>query len=501
MIFEASPIAISLRDGEARYVNANRAFETQFHLSKASIIGKTPTELGLLDRETLHELCVQMDEKGAVSEKEVEMPASSGGTALLWLRKVEIGRVPHTLVFSLDITQRKAMEQELRWARSAAEEASKAKSEFLANMSHEIRTPMNGILGFTQVALGTELTADQRDYLETVEGSAGLLMKIINDILDFSKIEAGRVDIEEAPFSLRECVEGAVKTLFATALQKGLHLGCEISPEIPDAVAGDVVRLRQVLLNLVGNAVKFTDAGSVRVGVAVEPCRHRGLVVQFSVRDTGIGIPAAAQKVIFEPFRQADGSTTRKYGGTGLGLAISSRLVEMMGGRIWVDSEEGRGSVFHFTLPLRCGKSAPFRAENSDKVEGSPVSILVAEDDAVSQDLVSALLRQEGHTVTVANNGFEALATLGRQSFDVILMDIQMPHVDGLQVTEEIRKQEKRTGVHVPIIALTAHAMKGDRARCLEAGMDDYVTKPIRPAELLAAIAGVAAKPIAFMER
>jgi PAS domain S-box-containing protein len=502
IIFQASPIAISLLDGEHRYVDANRAFETQHGLAKAVILGKTPSELGLVDGQTQHELCWQMARDGAISEKEVvHMPASGERTSLLWVRNVEIGSAPHALEFCLDITQRKAMEEQLRQARSAAEAASKIKSEFLANMSHEIRTPMNGVVGFTQVLLGTELNAEQRDCLETVESSAGLLMRIINDILDFSKIEAGCLEVEAAPFSLRECVEGAAKTMLAVAQEKGLDLQWEISPEIPDGVAGDAVRLRQVLLNLIGNAVKFTAKGLVRVEVAPEQVGQSNVLAHFRVRDTGIGVPADKQEFIFEPFRQGDGSVTRRYGGTGLGLAISARLVALMGGRIWVESAERQGSTFHFTTLLNLVKPADSGAGYGDVGANVPLSILVAEDDAVSRRLVAALLQREGHAVTVASNGVEALSIVERQSFDVILMDIQMPVMDGLQVTAEIRKQESRTGAHVPIVALTAHAMKRDRERCLEAGMDEYIPKPINPAELLAAVAGLVAKPVAVTER
>jgi CheY-like chemotaxis protein len=354
---------------------------------------------------------------------------------------------------------------------------------------------MNGIIGFTNLALETtELNEEQRDYLEIVKSSAASLMQLIDDILDFSKIEAGRLEVCPTPFSLCECVESATKTLAAAALAKGLQLSWGVSPDSPDAVVGDAFRLRQVLLNLVGNAVKFTPAGSVRVEVAARSSPDRTLMARFSVGDTGIGIPADKQKLIFDPFRQADGSTTRKYGGTGLGLAISARLVEIMGGQLHVESEEGRGSTFHFTCPFIL--SDPAQREDQappacSSAETAALSILLAEDNIVNQALVKTLLKARGHGVTLANNGREALSLLDGLPFDLILMDIQMPEMDGLQATAEVRRRERSTGEHIPIVAMTAHAMKGDRERCLAAGMDDYISKPISVKDLLALIAPI----------
>ena len=435
------------------------------------------------------------------SADELGVLAGSLNTMLEEIGRRDAERAEDRRKLEQQVAERNRVNAELLFAIDKAEEASRLKGEFLANMSHEIRTPMNGILGFTQLTLSTRLTEDQRDYLDTVERSAEALMQLLNDILDVSKIEAGKMELDRAPFSMRECVEASTRTMFAAAQQKGLVLTWDVDPQIPDTLVGDENRIRQVLLNLVGNAIKFTDEGSVRVAVGMQPAPDCSLIAHFTVRDSGPGIPEDKRRIIFEPFRQADGSTTRRFGGTGLGLAISTGLVDMMGGRIWVDSEVGRGSTFHFTAPFTLGEAAlPQRvAPSANATECAPLSILVAEDNVVSQKLVTALLKDRGHTVTVAATGCAVLDLVERRDFDLILMDIQMPEMDGLQATAEIRHREDRTGKRIPIVAMTAHAMAGDRERCLDSGMDGYIAKPIHPGELTALITGMTAQRIAVL--
>jgi hypothetical protein len=493
-LIEAIPIPIYFKDTEGRYLGANRAFGELVHADPATLIGKTVFEIIRSDLAKFHdERDRELYERPARQSYEVTSSLTDGATLTLLYHKASLtrpdGSVRGLIGAIIDLTQRKEWEDGLLAAKEAAEAANRAKSEFLANMSHEIRTPMNGIIGMTNLALDTPLSAEQREYVEIVRGSAESLLTIINDILDFSKIEAGKLVIETTGFDPVEDLRALLKPLQRQAEAKGLAFHLALPGTAGEHRLGDPVRLRQILVNLVSNAIKFTERGDIRVSLEFPaPGQAR-----YRVSDTGIGVAAGKQEEIFDAFSQADTSTTRRFGGTGLGLAICRRLIGLMSGSIGIESELGKGSSFFFTVPLPVADPAPARTPG-DPADGETAApslrVLLAEDNPVNQKLVVALLKKWGHQVAIASNGREAIALYGSQPFDLILMDMQMPDMGGLEATAAIRAREadQKAG-RMPIVALTANAMAGDRERCLAAGMDDYLTKPIRAAELQAALA------------
>jgi PAS domain S-box-containing protein len=642
-IVEAAHDAFIAMDSDGRIVDWNRRAEALLGWSRREAVGRSlaetiiPFQFRAAHEEGLKKYLATG--AGPLLNRRVQVPVQhrAGHEIPVELTIVPLSGGETTLfnAFLYDISERKQAEEHLQHAKETAEAASRAKSSFLANMSHEIRTPLNAVIGMTELVMATPLAVEQREYLRMVSEAGESLLGVINDILDFSKIEAGKLELERIAFSLRDSLGDTMRSLAFRAHTKGLELACHVQPELPDRLIADPLRLRQVIVNLVGNAVKFTTCGEVVLDVCREPRPGDGgsppedaLVLKFSVRDTGIGIPSEKQASIFEAFEQADSSTTRQFGGTGLGLSISAKLVEMMGGRIWVESVEGRGSRFCFTLPVgvapaevarpepafttlhelrvlivddnatnrlileeivrnwgmrptlaasaedaltemrsATGARDPFPLVLTDanmpgtdgfalsasiqqhpelarsvimmvsssqrpgdinrcqelgisaflmkpvkqselfdaimsvagvapEVEsvvaqdaGSsrklpPMRLLLAEDSLVNQKLAVALLEREGHTVVVANNGQEAIDLCANETFDAVLMDVQMPQVDGLEATAAIRAQERETGRHLPIIAMTAHVMKGDREQCLQAGMDDYLSKPVRSKEV-----------------
>ena len=501
-VLENIPSMVYLKEAETlRFVRVNRAGEEMLGMPREQMLGRNDHDFFRGGRRS--EALAEMDRRAlahpGLTVDEFAMPTGHRGKRVFLVKKVpladEDGVVRSLLGIAEDITDRKLAEATLEAARHAADAASRAKSEFLANMSHEIRTPLHGVLGMAALLLDTPLSPGQREQLQTIYGSGLALVDIINDILDFSKIDAGKLSLEAIDFDPRVLVREATAVVALRAQEKGLAFTSEIAEAVPAGLRGDPVRLRQVLVNLLGNAVKFTESGSVALKLAVMSDAGEVIALRCEVRDTGVGIAAEVQASVFESFTQSDSSTTRRFGGTGLGLAICRRLVTMMGGEIGLDSAPGRGSLFWFTVKL-ARASAPLRTPSGPIASASarPAAlpslrrgrVLVAEDNLVNQRVAAAMLAKLGQEVEVAQHGREAVERWRARPFDIVLMDCQMPEMDGFAATRAIREEEG-PGRRVPIVAMTAFAMKGDRERCLDAGMDDYIAKPM-PLAVLAEV-------------
>ena len=482
--------AYSEVDLRGNYVFVNDAYCRMFNRTRDQVAGRSYKDF--FDRErsgALREAYQQVYNTGKpVKGFEHEFKAGRYNELSIWLKRGKDGKPVGFASSIRDCTERKLHEQELAAAKQAAEAANRAKSAFLANMSHEIRTPMNGILGMTELALSTELTSEQGEFLGMVKSSGEALLVILNDILDYSKIEADKMVLDPVPFSLSEMVGDAMKSMAVTAHKKGLELAVDIGPEVPQDLMGDSARLRQVLLNLIGNAIKFSKTGEIVLQVKVQESQAQDATLAFSVRDTGIGIAPETQSKLFEPFEQADTSTTRHYGGTGLGLAISKRIVQLMGGDIGVDSALGQGSTFHFTA--RFGIAATRRSEPVlGDLRGLPV--LIIDDNATNRRILHEMTKHWGMVPDTAESGpvglqmLEAAVNSGRP-YDLVLLDEQMPGMGGLEVIERIRAHQSLQGA--TILMLTSSDQTSSAARCRQLGVDTYLIKPVKPAELLGMI-------------
>jgi PAS domain S-box-containing protein len=492
-LFERNLAGVFRSTVDGRLLDCNQAFARIFrYASREDALARTTADL-YFDPIDYESAIAHLKQEKSLTNCEFRLRRQDGTSVWALVNETLLeaegqgGLIEGTII---DITARKQVEAELQEAKEAAEAANRAKSEFLANMSHEIRTPMNGVIGMTELALDTDLTSEQREYLGMVKASADSLLTIINDILDFSKIEAGKLDLDPIEFNLRESLNDSLKTLALRAHQKGLQMVSQAQPEVPDVIVGDPGRLRQILINLVGNAVKFTAGGHVEVRVGVDRRDQDRISLHFSVADTGIGIAPEKQQLIFEAFAQADGSMSRKFGGTGLGLAISARLVQMMGGRMWVESEVGKGSTFHFTgcFAVPRARTAPASADPKC-LEKLPV--LAVDDSATNRLILEETLTGWGTKPTVVGNGQAALAALEHADatgnpFSLVLLDARLPDMDGFTLVDRMRRDPRFA--ETTVMLLTSGGQRGDGARCRQLGVAAYLTKPIRPSELFDAI-------------
>ncbi|MBF0569778.1 MAG: PAS domain S-box protein [Candidatus Omnitrophica bacterium] len=489
VVFDNTAAAITVTDQEEKIVAWNPFAEQMLELGREDLFNKPVHEL-YPEREWRKMRKLNIREKGVLSGIVTQVFKKDGTLldvdASISILKDSMGKVVGSIGILRDISKQKRIQEMLVQAKLAAEEANSSKSIFLAKMSHELRTPMNAVLGMLDLTLDTQLTDEQRDNLKVAKEAAGNLLGLLNDILDLSKAEAGKISIESIEISLREIVRNVCKGLQVLTVNKSIQLVYSVADDVPPLVMGDPVRIRQIIINLVTNAIKFTHKGKVEIGLKALSRKNKDCEFLFSIKDSGIGIPQDRIGSLFELFTQVDEKTSRRYGGTGLGLAISKKLVEMMGGRIWAESEEGQGSTFNFLVTLPVSDNVPPPAA----VEGAPVAgvapdgigkirILLAEDNLVNQKIAARILEKRGWEVVVANNGREAVDMLGKGHYDIILMDDHMPEMTGVEATILIRGEEKQTGIHIPIVAMTANAMTGDREKYLATGMDGYVSKPI----------------------
>lgn len=490
---------------------ANRSMEAMFSLTSKQLIGMPAANL--FDSKNLSELQNMLGPESASDSRACgarkEFSAVRGNIELfdveITINAMQQGERRHFVAIMRDISAWKKIREELLEAKVQAESGNKAKGEFLANMSHEVRTPLNGVIGMTELALGTKLNAEQREYLEIIRESGLTLLRVINDILDFSRIGAGQLAIECVPFDIRQSLAVIMREFTLRAEQKGLDFVYQIEAGIPAILIGDPLRLRQVLVNLISNAIKFTESGQIAVDIKQKYRTACSGIVEFVIKDTGIGITPKQQAAIFTAFAQADTSITRKFGGSGLGLMISSNLLRLMGGEIHVSSKLGRGSTFSFQLSFQIGDADLSGVVLEHKINddtmpiveerrGKPpaLKVLVAEDNLVNQKLMRMMLTKAGHEVFLASNGIEAVALYNAVTFDLILMDLQMPEMDGVQASTLIRLLESQSGSRTPIVAVTAHAMVGDKDMCLANGMDAYISKPVSASALSKLVASVA---------